>query len=211
MRQIPTSSTLTRCWTPTQLLIISILRMACCAIWTIFVFHQASERRLFGNPTLVEWQDTLAWKIQWKCCNDISTGCNFDMMSTSISGPALPMLLPNQPSRNKACTLLFLILMGPCNPYQWTTCWYSLPPGGEMNVFLWLLIAFPRWRFWPHARRASRRRALPIFSLNECGYTLGSHKPLSHIDIVDSSTHFGRASGHIWTRSSPSPLPSTPK
>jgi hypothetical protein len=33
-------------------------------------------------------------------------------MSASISGPALPVLLPNRPLRNKACTLLCIVLTG---------------------------------------------------------------------------------------------------
>jgi hypothetical protein len=132
-------------------------------------------------------------------------------MSTSISGPALPALFPNRPLRNKACTPLFLLLTGPGNPSQWTTCRAFHPPSGEMTVFLWLLIAFPRWRLWPPARRASQWRPLPSSSLNECGYILGYHKPLSQIGTVGSSTHSGRASGHCWTPSSPNPLPSTPR
>jgi hypothetical protein len=73
-------------------------------------------------------------------------------------------------------------------------------------VFLWLLITFPRWQFFPHARRESQQRPQPISSLNECGYSLGSQKPLSHIGIVGSSAHYGRASSHFLTPISPSPL-----
>jgi hypothetical protein len=40
---------------------------------------------------------------------------------------------------------LFLLLTGRGNPSQWTTCRASCPPRGEMIVFLWLLITFPRW------------------------------------------------------------------
>jgi hypothetical protein len=47
-------------------------------------------------------------------------------------------------------------------------------------------------------------------SLNECGYTLGSHKPLSRIETIGSSTHYGQASSHSWTPISPCPLPFTP-
>jgi hypothetical protein len=79
------------------------------------------------------------------CYRNISTGRNFDRRSTSISGPALPALFPNRPLRNRACTPLFLLLTGHGNPSQWTTCWASHPPSGEMTVFLWLLIAFLRW------------------------------------------------------------------
>jgi hypothetical protein len=38
--------------------------MGCCVVWDIYVFHQVSERRLYGNPTTVRWQYTLALKIQ---------------------------------------------------------------------------------------------------------------------------------------------------
>jgi hypothetical protein len=118
-------------------------------------------------------------KIQWRCYRNISTGQNFDRRSASISGPALPVLLPNQPLRNKACTPLFLLLTGHGNPSQWTTCRASHPPSREMTVFLWLLIAFLRWRLWLPARRTSQQRPLPRSSLNESGYILESHKPLS--------------------------------
>jgi hypothetical protein len=85
---------------------------------------------------------------------NISTGRNFDKRSASISGPALPALLPNRPLRNRACTPLFLLLTGHGNPSQWTTCRASHPPSGEMTVFLWLLIAFLRWRFWLRCKKS---------------------------------------------------------
>jgi hypothetical protein len=118
--------------------------------------------------------------------------------------------LPNQTLRNMSCTPLFLLLKGHGNPSQWTTCWASCPPSGAMNVFLWFLIAFLRWRLWSPARRASQKRPLPSSSLNEFGYILESHKPLSQIGTVNFSTHSGQASGHCWTPSSPNPRPSTP-
>jgi hypothetical protein len=121
------------------------------------------------------------------------------------------VLLPNRPLRNRACTPLFLLLTGHGNPSQWTTCRASHPPSGEMTLFLWLLITFLRWRFWLPARRTSQQRPLPSSSLNESGYILESHKPLSQIGTVDFSAHSGRASGHCWTPSSPNPRPSTPR
>jgi hypothetical protein len=121
------------------------------------------------------------------------------------------MLLPNRLLRNMACTPPCLLLTCHGNPSQWTTCWAFRPPRGEMTVSLWLLIAFPRWRYWFPARRASQQRSLPSSSLNESRYILESHKPLSQIETVGSSAQFGRASGHCWTPSSPNPLPSTPK
>jgi hypothetical protein len=69
--------------------------------------------------------------------------------------PCTTRVIANRPLRNKACTPLCLLLTGPRNPSQWTTCW-AFRPRGEMTVFLWLLIAFPRWRLWPPERRASQ-------------------------------------------------------
>jgi hypothetical protein len=128
-----------------------------------------------------------------------------------MSGPALPTLLPNRPQRNRACTPLFLLLTGHGNPSEWTTCQASHLPSGEMTVFLWLLIAFLRWRLWLLARRESYQRPLPSSSLNESRYILESHKPLSHIGIVNSSAYSSRASGHCRTPSSPNPQPSSPR
>jgi hypothetical protein len=54
--------------------------------------------------------------------------------------------IAKSPLRNRACTPLFLLLTSHGNPSQWTTCQASRPPRGAMVVFLWLLIAFPRWR-----------------------------------------------------------------
>jgi hypothetical protein len=109
------------------------------------------------------------------------------------------MLFTNRLLRNRACTPLFLLLIGHENPYQWTTCWASRPPSREMIVFLWFLIVFLRWWFWSPARRASQQRPLPTSSLNDSRYILESHKPLSHIRTIDFSSHSGRASGHYWT------------
>jgi hypothetical protein len=153
----------------------------------------------------------LASKRQWQCCKKNSTGRNFDRMPASISGPTPPALLPNRPLRNKDCTPLFLLLTSRGNPYPWTTCQASRPPRGAMIVFFWLLIAFPRWRFWLPARRTSLQRPLSSSSLNAFGYILGSQIPLSQIGTVGSSTHSGRASSHCWIPSSPNQLPSTPK
>jgi hypothetical protein len=56
-------------------------------------------------------------------------------MSASISGPTLLVLFPNQPLKNKACTLLFLFLTGPGNPSQWNTFQAFRPPSEKMTVF----------------------------------------------------------------------------
>ena len=155
MRQTLTSPPPTKCWVQTQLLIISIFRKGCCVIWAISVFHQVSERSWSGKPTTVRWQDTLASKRQWRCYKNISTGRNFDRRSASISSLALLVLLANQPLRNRACTPLFLLLIGHGNPSWWTTCWAFHPPSGEMTIFLWLWIAFQIWWLWLPTRRAS--------------------------------------------------------
>jgi hypothetical protein len=76
------------------------------------------------------------------------------------------MLLPNRPLRNRACTPLFLLLTSHGNPSQWNTCQASHPPRGEMTVFLWLLITFPRWSIMAAARRTSPQMPLPRSSLN---------------------------------------------
>jgi hypothetical protein len=131
-------------------------------------------------------------------------------MSTSIFGPALSDLFPNRPLRNKTCTPLCLLLTGPENLSQWTTCQAFHPPSGEMTVFLCLSIAFPIWRFCLPTRRSSQQRPLLSSSLNECGYILVCQKPLSKIRIVDSSRHSSRASVHCWTPSSTNPMTSTP-
>jgi hypothetical protein len=47
----------------------------------------------------------------------------------------------------KACTPLFVLLKGPGNPSRWNTYWAFHQPSGEMNVFLWWLIIFLKWRF----------------------------------------------------------------
>jgi hypothetical protein len=121
------------------------------------------------------------------------------------------VLFPNRPLRNRAYTLLFVLLKGHGNPSQWTTCRASHPPSGEMTVFLWLLIAFLRWRLWLPTRRTSQQSPLPISSLNESWYILESHKLLYYIGTVDFSSHSSRASGHCWTPRSPNPWPSTPR
>jgi hypothetical protein len=61
------------------------------------------------------------------------------------------------------------------------------------------------------ARSTSQQKPLSISSLNEYGYILGSHKPLSQTMTISSSDHSGRASGHYLIPSSPNLLPSTPR
>jgi hypothetical protein len=121
----------------------------------------------------------------------------FLLVETSTGGQQVYQVLhclrycPNRPLRNRACTPLFLLLTGHGNPSQWTTCQASCTPSGEMTMFFWLLITFLRWRLWLPERRSSQQKPLPSSSLNESGYILESHKPLSQIETVDFSTHSG--------------------
>jgi hypothetical protein len=97
-----------------------------------------------GSPLQSGGRTLRMSKRQWRCYRNISTGRNFDRRSASISGPALPVLLPNRPLRNRVCTPLFLLLTGHGNPSQWTTCRASHPPSGEMTVFLWFVDHFSK-------------------------------------------------------------------
>jgi hypothetical protein len=109
---------------------------------------------------------------------------------------------------------LYTPLPTPDRPWESISMDYmsGLPSTKRGNdCVLWLSIAFLRWRLWLLARRASQQKPLPSSSLNESGYILESHKPLSQIGTVNFSAHSGRASGHCWTPSSPNPRPSTPR
>jgi hypothetical protein len=104
--------------------------------------------------------------------------------------------------------VLYNPLPTPDRPWESISMDYmlGLPSTKRANdCVLWLWIAFLRWRFWPLARRTSQQRPLPSSSLNEFGYILESPKTLYQIRTVDFSAHFGQASGHCWTPSSPNP------
>jgi hypothetical protein len=58
------------------------------------------------------------------------------MSSTSISGPALPALLPNRPLRNKACTPLFLLLTRPWESISMDYMLGHPPSRGNDYVFV---------------------------------------------------------------------------
>jgi len=89
----------------------------------------------FGvEKTVVVLQKHFYWPKLQKDVRKYIMSCT----SCAIAKPTL---------RNRACTPLFLLLTGCGNPSQWTTCEASYRPRGEMTVFLWLLIAFPRGRF----------------------------------------------------------------
>ena len=132
-------------------------------------------------------------------------------MSRIISSPTLTVPLENPPWRNKASILCFLPLAYLGNPSQWITCWAFLQLRMETTLFLWSSIDYRRWPLWQPARRISQQKPLLNSSLNECGYTLGSHSISSQIKTVGSLVHFGPTFGRCWTPSLPSIQLSIPK
>jgi hypothetical protein len=147
----------------------------------------------------------------WLFFRNIFIGKNFDRTLASILDLALPMPFPSQPSRSKAYTPLFLFSRSHGNPYQWITCQDSRPPSKEMDAYFWSFMKFQGWPSSNPPRRISQLKILPISSWNECGSTLGYHRPSSLTRTTISSTHFGRVSHLCWTPSSQNPLLSTPK
>jgi hypothetical protein len=81
----------------------------------------------------------------------------------------------------------------------------GLPSTKKVNDFVFLVVD----RFSKMAIMATCKNNITIepiaSSLNDSGYILESHKPLSQIGTVDFSSHSGQASGHCWTPSSPNP------
>jgi hypothetical protein len=132
-------------------------------------------------------------------------------MSGGTLDPTLPEPFPNRPLRSNASILFFLPLVDLGNPSPWITCQAFLLLSMEMIVFSWFSMDSRRWPLWRPARRISQQKQLLNSSLNECGYTLGSHSLSSHIGTVGSSVHFGPTSSQCWTPSSPSPQLSIPK
>jgi hypothetical protein len=144
----------------------------------------------------VSTAETFLWpKLQQDVGKYISsfTACIISKMTTEKQGMYTPLPTPDRPWESISMDYMSSLS--------------STKKGNDCVFFM--LIAFLRWRFWPPIRRESQYRPLPSSYLNEYGYILESHKPLSHIRIVSSSTHFFRASGHYWTPSSPNPLLST--
>ena len=132
-------------------------------------------------------------------------------MSGSTSDLALLAPLPNQPSRSKASILCYLPLVDLGNPSPWITCRAFLLLSMETTVFSLSSTDSRRWPLWQPTRRIPQHKPLLNSSLNECGFTLGSHSLSSQIRTTGSSTHFCPASGQCWTPSSPSPQLSIPK
>ena len=147
----------------------------------------------------------LGSKKRWQYCRSISIGRIFNKMLGSTSDHALPAPLPNPPSRSKASIPCFLPLFDLGNPSPWITCKAFLPLSMEMTVFLWSSTGSQRWPLWRLARRISQKKPLLNSSLNESGYTLGSHSLSSQIGTAGSSVHVGPVSGQCWTPNSLSP------
>jgi len=110
----------------------------------------------------------------------------FDRMLGSTSKTTLLASFPNQQSRSKAYILLFQLLVNLGNPSRWITCQAFLLLSMEMTSFSWSSTDFLRWPLWRLARIVSQQKPLLISYLNECGYTLGSHSPLSQIRTIGS-------------------------
>jgi hypothetical protein len=89
----------------------------------------------FGIEKTVEvLQKHFYWlKLQQDFCKYIRscTTCVISKPTNKKQGMYTPLPTPNRS----------------WDPSQWITCRTSCPPRGEMNLFLWLLIVFPRWRF----------------------------------------------------------------
>jgi len=101
----------------------------------------------------------------------------FDKMLVSISDHALHVPLPSKPLKHKEYSPLYLLSMGPRNPYRWTTYQVSPPLNMEMTTYLWFLIDSLIWQFWLLARRVSQQKSLPNSSSTMHGYTWDYHKP----------------------------------
>ena len=83
--------------------------------------------------------------------------------------------MPNRPSITKASILLYLPLVDLVNTSPWITCQSFLILRMEMTMFSWSSIDSRRWPLCRPARRISQQQPLLKSSLNECGFTLGSH------------------------------------
>jgi len=123
---------------------------------------------------------------KWQCCKSIFIGQTFNTMLGSTSYPALPMPVSNQPSKSNAYILLRLLLNTLGNPSPWITCQTFLLLSMEMTAFSWSSTNSLICPFWQLARRASQWKPLLSSSLNRCGYTFGSHSPLSRNMTVGS-------------------------
>ena len=76
-------------------------RMPCYVTWDTFFLLQASVPRWFGKHAAVGSLEISGSRKQWKYYRIISIGQTFDMISGSTSSLALPVSLPNWPSRSK--------------------------------------------------------------------------------------------------------------
>ena len=144
-RAIQNSATHTWCsWNETKFQIFTS-RMHYYVTWETFLFLQASMPRWFGKRTIVGLPGISGSRKQWQYCRSISIGQTFDMTSGSTFDLALPVPLPNHPSRSKASILHCLPLVDLGNPSPSITCWAFLLLSTTMTVSLWLLTNSQRW------------------------------------------------------------------
>jgi len=134
-----------RSWVHVRLSLIFTFSIDYYAIQAISMFLQVSMQIWFGNLTTVGWQDILAWRNPWTFFRNIFIGQNFDRTSASILDLELLVPFPNQTSKIKSYTPLFLLSRSLGNPYEWITCLAFRTPSKEMTVYLWSLIGFRRW------------------------------------------------------------------
>ena len=132
-------------------------------------------------------------------------------MSGSTSDPALLASFPNRPSRSKAYILCYLPHVNLGNPCPGITCRAFLLLSMETIVFLGSSTDSQRWPLWRPARIISQQKPLLNSSLNECGYSLGSHNLSYQIRTVGSLENFGPTFGQCWTPISPCTHLSIPK
>jgi hypothetical protein len=162
MRQSHTFPPPTKCWAQTH---VANFHLWDRLLWRLgHIYFQSRQRakliweayysRVTGHLGIEKIVAMLQKHFYWSKLRQEVSKYIRSCTSCTISKPA---------TKKKACTPLCLILIGHGNPFQWTTCQASRPPRGAVTVFLWLLIAFLRWQFWPPTRRASQYRPLPRY------------------------------------------------
>jgi hypothetical protein len=109
---------------------------------------------------------------------------------------------------------LYTPLPTPSRPWESISMDYmsGLPSTKHGNDYVFVVVdKFSKMAIMAACKKNITAEATAKSSLNECGYTLGSHSLSYQIGTVGSSVHFGPASGQCWTPSSPSPQLSIPK
>jgi hypothetical protein len=103
---------------------------------------------------------------------------------------------------------LYTPLPTPSQPWESISMDYmsGLPSTKHGNDCVFVVVdRFSKMSIMMACKKNITQKPLLNSSLNECGYTLGSHSLSSQIGMTGSSVHFGPASGRCWTPSSPSP------